>query len=123
MGANTIGNVAAGTDVYSAYKPASKDTAAKKPDSTVKADETKADGAVYEKSESESTKKPTYSINKMSSEDRAALVQQLKADQESRQQNLINIVRQMMTGQATAFSKATGSDDRPRPLSLLEVIT
>ena len=111
MGANAIGNVAAGTDVYSAYKPASKDTAAKKPDSTVKADETKADGAVYEKSESESTKKPTYSINKMSSEDRAALVQQLKADQESRQQNLINIVRQMMTGQATAFSKATGSDD------------
>ena len=40
--------------------------------------------AIYEKSE-ESDLKPTYSINKMSKEERANLVSQLKADQEYRQ--------------------------------------
>ncbi len=37
-------------------------------------------GVVYEKSELETTNKTTYSINKMSDADRAALVKQLKAD-------------------------------------------
>ena len=109
MGVNTIGNVAAGTDVYGTYKPSSsaKEEASKKTDSTVKTDES---GVVYEKSDSESTKKPTYSINKMSSSDRAALVQQLKQDQENRQQSLISLVQDMMNGQAKSYSQATGDD-------------
>ena len=53
----------------------------------------------------------------MSSEDRAALVQQLKADQQSRQESLINIVKQMMNGQAKSYSMATGNDSIWRFLS------
>lgn len=62
-------------------------------------------GVVYEKS-SEETKKATYSINKMSAEDRAALVQQLKADQETRQNQLVDIAKQMMLGQGKTFCQA-----------------
>lgn len=62
-------------------------------------------GVVYEKS-SEETKKATYSINKMSAEDRAALVEQLKADQETRQNQLIDIAKQMMLGQGKTFCQA-----------------
>lgn len=53
---------------------------------------------VYEKAEPE--KKATYSINKMSAEDRAALVQQLKQDQIDRQNQLADIVRKMFSDQA-----------------------
>ena len=60
-------------------------------------------GVVYEKSEA---KKPaTYSINKMSEEDRAALVQQLKEDQETRKSQFMSLVQKMMTGQAEAYAK------------------
>ena len=45
----------------------------------------------------------------MSAEDRAALVKQLKADQESRQQQLTNIVKQMMGQQATTFATSDDS--------------
>ena len=62
---------------------------------------------VYEKSESASTNKATYSINKMSDEDRAALVKQLKADQANREQQLTDIVHKMMSGQAKAYGQAT----------------
>ena len=55
--------------------------------------------AVYEKS-SGTEQKATYSINKMSAEDRAALVQQLKQDQVDRQNQLAEIVRKMFTDQA-----------------------
>lgn len=81
-----------------------EDTTAK--DATVK-EEAAESGVVYEKS-SEETKKATYTINKMSAEDRAALVKQLQADQESRQNQLVNIVKQMMSEQATAFGQANG---------------
>ncbi len=50
-----------------------------------------------------------YSINKMSDQDRSAIVNQLKADAEQRQQQLLNIVHQTITGQVTAFANA--SDD------------
>ena len=61
-------------------------------------------GVVYEKSEG--TGKATYSINKMSSEDRAALVDQLKADQAARESQFTQLVTKMMNGQAGAFGKA-----------------
>jgi hypothetical protein len=67
-------------------------------------------GVVYEKSEG-SVKSATYSINKMSESDRAALVQQLKADQESRQSQLVSIVQQMITKQAGTASAAGSSTD------------
>ena len=68
-------------------------------------------GVVYEKSEekSESAKSP-YSINKMSEEDRANLVQQLKADQENRMKQLLDIVQQTLNGQGKTFAIATDDD-------------
>ena len=55
--------------------------------------------AVYEKS-SGTEQKATYSINKMSSEDRAALVQKLKQDQADRQNQLAQLVQKMFSDQA-----------------------
>lgn len=65
-----------------------------------------SDGVVYEKGSSDTTKKATYSINKMSKEDRAALVQQLKADQAAREQSLVSLVTQMMSKQANTSAYA-----------------
>lgn len=69
-------------------------------ENTVKPEE----GAVYEKSASEG--KATYSINKMNAEDRAALVNQLKADQEQRQNQLKDLVSQLLGQQANTFANA-----------------
>ena len=63
--------------------------------------------AIYEKSE-ESDLKPTYSINKMSKEQRASIVAQLKADQEARANQLTDLVSNMMIGQSDSLAK---SDD------------
>jgi len=60
-----------------------------------------ASGVVYEKSEATNTK-GAYTINKMSAEDRAALVEKLKADNENRKNQLSDLVRQMLSGQANA---------------------
>lgn len=62
-------------------------------------------GVVYETSEN-SEKKATYSVNKMSAEDRKALVNQLKADAEARQNQFMNMVYQMMNQQTNAYGKA-----------------
>lgn len=91
---------------YAQYDTSSK----KASDDNTKASEaaaTEADGAVYEKSQTE--KSATYSINKMSAEDRAALVQQLKDDQTARQNQLIDLVKRMMTGQAETYAKTDDS--------------
>lgn len=88
-------------NVSSAYSGYST-TSAKKSDSSSKAEAAKVaenESAVYEKS-SESSKKATYTINKMSAEDRAALVQQLKQDDEMRRSQLSSLVQKMLTGQA-----------------------
>lgn len=96
------------TDTYSAYK---KETASKT--NTDKNNKTPEDrAAVYEKSTTDvNAKKATYSINKMSDTDRAALVKQMKADQDARQQNLVSLVTKMMNKQATASSIANNDTD------------
>lgn len=68
-----------------------------------------SDGVVYEKGSSDTSKKATYSINKMSKEKRAALVEQLKADQAAREQSLVSLVTQMMSKQAK--TNAYGGSD------------
>ena len=60
--------------------------------------------AIYEVTEKEDLK-PTYTINKMSREQRASILSQLKADQENRQNQLTNIVSSLMTGQADTLAK------------------
>ena len=89
----SVANIASQTQVYDSYSAqnaaktsdtAKKEDAAKKSEVAKNAD-AKNDGVVYDKSNetSDSSKKATYSVNKMSADDRAALVKQLKADQES----------------------------------------
>lgn len=58
-------------------------------------------GVVYEKSQS--TAKATYSVAKMSESDRTELVNKLKGEQATRQQQLVDIVKNMMGQQAGAY--------------------
>ncbi len=92
-------NVGSVSGVYSAINSATSATEAVSSAATPAAAAGADVAAVYEKS-SGSEKKATYSINKMSAEDRAALVQQLKQDQVDRQNQLAEIVRKMFTDQA-----------------------
>lgn len=100
MDLNTINAV--NSNSYSNYEADTKKTVAPE-----KAEETKAaeEGAVYEKS-SVPEKKATYSINKMSAEERAAFVQQLKDEQAAQKQSFINMVTQMFQGQGKAIAIA-----------------
>ena len=118
MSVNATGLASAQAEVYASYKTdtsaktesASKKNASAKADTASKTEEKNESGVVYDKSDKSSdTGKATYSVNKMSAEDRAALVKQLKADQESRQQQLTNIVKQMMGQQATMFATSDDS--------------
>lgn len=102
MSVNMTAGVMAATETYSTYNTAKSS----REEAKTQAYDT---GVVYEKSE-ETSSKATYSINKMSESDRAALVSQLKADQQSRQEQLVNIVKQMMTKQASSYGIATGDD-------------
>ena len=96
-------NVGSVTSAYSAYTSAAKTDAAGA-DAEVKNDVNAAAqaGVVYEKG-SGNEQKATYSINKMSAEDRAALVQQLKQDQLDRQNQLAQLVQKMFSDQAGVF--------------------
>ena len=63
--------------------------------------------ATYEKSADNNEVKTGYSnIRKMSEEDRSKIVAQLKADQESRQSQMLDLVSKMMTGQGVAYNNA-----------------
>jgi len=105
MDLNMISAVTAST--YSAYdtegvKKATAETKTKESDVN--------EGVVYEKSSDETAKKATYSINKMSAEDRNALVKQLQDEQAAIQQNFVNMVTKMFTDQGKSFAQATDSD-------------
>lgn len=105
MTVNTMAGMQAASETVSDYSVTAKaaETSGKKDSAGTEKD------AVYEKATQESTKTP-YSINKMSKEDRAALVKQLKADQESRQNSLTNLVSQMLGKQAGVYGIANGDD-------------
>ena len=64
-------------------------------------------GVTYEKG---STQNGLYSINRMNKADRSAIVEQLKADAERRQEDLMNLVHKTLSGQVGAYGKATGDD-------------
>ena len=78
-------NVSSATATQASYKTTEvkNDTKAKEETAVKSEDKDSEQGAVYEKSK-EPEKKATYSNNKMSAEDRAALVQQLKQDEINR---------------------------------------
>ncbi|MCR4740851.1 MAG: hypothetical protein K5886_11420 [Lachnospiraceae bacterium] len=68
-----------------------------------------SDGVIYEKS-GEPKDNSTYSINKMSASDRAAIVDRMKEDARQREQQLIDIVKKTVADQAGAYGKAAGND-------------
>ena len=94
-------NVSSATATQASYQATEvkSDTKAKEETVAKTEEKTSEQGAVYEKS-NEPEKKATYSINKMSAEDRAALVQQLKQDELDRRNQLCALVQKMFTGQA-----------------------
>lgn len=102
MSMNPVTEATVGAAYNNYAKPMEKSKTKESEKTTVEKD------AVYEKSTTE--KKATYSINKMSKEDRAALVEQLKREQQDRQSSFISMVHDMIRGQAKSFSMATGDD-------------
>ncbi len=62
-------------------------------------------GAVYDKSSSDTSKKP-YKVAKMSASQRASIVKQLKQDQMDRQSKLLDIVNNTINKQAKTFAQA-----------------
>lgn len=105
----SVNGVTSGVTASSYASQTNAVSQAPKADATSKAAETKAaeetPAATYEKSTE--TKQAGYSkIQKMSEEDRAKLVEQLKADQEQRQSQLVDLVSKMMQGQGVAYNNA-----------------
>ena len=75
MGVNTTGLLNAQAEVYASYKndAVNKNETSAKKDTTAKTEEKNESGVVYDKSDSsKDNKKATYSINKMSAEDRCS---------------------------------------------------
>lgn len=62
-------------------------------------------GAIYDKN-GEKIDNSSYSINKMSASDRAAVAEQLRNAAEQRQKQLVDIVKKTISGQVGAFGKA-----------------
>ena len=95
-------NVTGAGSVASTYTGYQDTTAKSKSEDVTKVEDsnkTEESGAVYEKS-TEPEKKATYSINKMSAEDRAALVEKVKQEELNRRNQLTDLVRKMFSNQA-----------------------
>ena len=101
FGVNINSTAAAYVNTYSGTTKADSKAEEKK-----EQDKANSTGAVYEKDSSDKPSKATYSINKMSAEQRASIVKQMQADQENRQNQLVSIVNKMLTGQAKKFTEA-----------------
>lgn len=94
-------------DVYTSSVKSQKERQKENSDTSEQA------AVVYEKS-SETSSKGTYSVTKMSKEQRSALIEQLKNDQQTRQQQLMDIAKQLMTKQGKTFQDSIfsiGTDD------------
>ena len=83
----------------------SSTTSVKTEPKAVKGKENAEAAATYEKSEP-SVKSATYSINKMSKEERANLVSKLKEEQNAREAQLMNLVSDMLGKQGKTFAIA-----------------
>lgn len=101
---NTTTNVTGTTSQsYSEYSTIKKET-------TNEAAETKTSetAAVYEKQDSSTVS--NYAVNKMTKQQRASLVEKLKADQDARQQSLVNLAKDMISKQSSTFAIASDDD-------------
>lgn len=105
---NSASNVATetvATNSYSGVKTEKKKTEEKV------TEKTEEKGVVYEKTEEASSDKTSYSINKMSKKERAALVEKLKGEQENRQKQLADLVQKMLQKQSSTYTFATNGND------------
>lgn len=111
MGVNATSNVSGSTSKdygnYASSKVTTKESDAKKQE-TAKVEKTGDAAVVYDKNEQSATS--SYTVNKMSKEQRDALIEKLKADQEQRQTSLMDIARDMIAKQAQSFSFASDDD-------------
>lgn len=90
------------TSNQSVYNTQSNSTAKKTEENTASASSTSSketDGVVYEKGTT-TENKATYSINKKSASDRAAIVEQMKNDMLNRQNQLSSLVQKMFSQQS-----------------------
>ena len=107
---NTISSVASSASTYQVDTKSSAST--KAAESTSSAASSKDVAAVYEKSSaSASSNNGTYSINKMSKEDRETLVNKLKADQAAQMESFNKMVMNTVLGQSKSATIAAGSDE------------
>ncbi|MBQ7506584.1 MAG: hypothetical protein IJT05_04570 [Lachnospiraceae bacterium] len=90
---------------YNSYQTAAVNTSSAKVEEKAAEKNAGDVGVTYEKSENFG--KATYSINKMSAEDRANLVSQLKADQEKQQAGFLSLVQKTIGGQIGAISMSS----------------
>ena len=90
---------------YNSYQTAAVNTSSAKVEEKVTEKNAGDVGATYEKSEN--FKKATYSINKMSAEDRANLVSQLKENQEKQQAGFLDMVQKTIGGQIGVISMSS----------------
>lgn len=100
--------VSAKAKAVSTSSPESKSSGKADANAKVK---TENQAAVYEKTKKEDTNKEPYKINKMSKEDRAALVKALKEEVEARQKQFLELVKQSLTGQGEKIAIATDNMD------------
>lgn len=106
MDLNAINSVVSNVDT----KSYAQDKNVKKVINEEKASEkVSEEGAVYEKT-SEPAKKATYSINKMTPEERASFVKKLEEDVAARKQSFVDMVTQMFTGQGKTIAVANGQN-------------
>ena len=84
-----------------------KNTDTSKVEEKVAENKSTEQGATYEKSDVKET--GTYKINKMSKEDRAALVQQLKADMEQQKQQMLELVNKTLYCPNNSITSKTSS--------------
>lgn len=103
---NTTTNVtSAANKSYGEYNS----TAKKEAIQTTSQTKTEEVAAVYEKQQ-ESSPVTNYTINKMTKEQRASLVEKLKEDQAARQQSLVELAQSMITKQSHTFVIASEDD-------------
>ncbi len=67
-------------------------------------------GVTYEKSEATDNTKATYNNNKMTAEERTAIIDQLKADQEEREKQMADLVAKTFNQQSESFQIAYQND-------------
>ncbi len=107
MEASTISTSAA----VSAYSTYSKTSTNKTKDAETSTSIFDEEEVVYEKSDETASSSATYSINTMSATDRAALIEQMKADQAQAQQNLVDLAQKMISQQSSTWAYANSDDD------------